>query len=189
MNKEKLTICENSKSEYEIKKSKFIAFAFLLTSIEDAKKNLAEIKETYSDATHVCYAFSVVCDGVCEKCDDDGEPSGTAGKPILEMIKKKNLVNVLIVVIRYFGGIKLGAGGLLRAYATSAKQVIETAGTQKFVSYVELCLTYDYSEQTTINNLISSYGAMVLVTEFETQIKQKLKVNSENKEVFSKWTK
>lgn len=112
---------------YEINKSKFYGKAFPVFSIDEIKDILKQTREEHLHATHVCYAY--VLNGN-EKCSDDGEPSGTAGKPILDVIKKKGLNNILIIVIRYFGGIKLGAGGLTRAYSTTASEVLMNA---KFV--------------------------------------------------------
>jgi uncharacterized YigZ family protein len=100
---------------YVINKSKFYSFAYPVTSEEEVKIILAELRERFADATHICFAYSLSSPRL-EKADDNGEPSGTAGKPLLELIKKKNMDNVLVVSVRYFGGIKLGAGGLVRAY-------------------------------------------------------------------------
>lgn len=111
--------------EIEIKKSKFIAQIFKINEINGVKKIISKIKEKNKKATHVCFAFRICENGTHEKAFDDGEPSGTAGKPILNVIQKRNLENVLIVVVRYFGGIKLGAGGLVRAYSKAASLVAE----------------------------------------------------------------
>lgn len=120
------TINGNFESTYIINKSKFISFAYSVSSEEDCKAFLEGISNQYSDATHICFAYLLTSPRI-EKCSDNGEPSGTAGKPILEVIKKKKLENVLCIVVRYFGGKKLGAGGLVRAYTTSANDVLEMA--------------------------------------------------------------
>ena len=109
--------------EIEIQKSKFIAYVFPVFEKEKAESFLRELNEEHKKATHVCYAYCV-SEPAYEKCSDDGEPSGTAGKPILEVIKKSGLDNLLIVVVRYFGGIKLGAGGLTRAYTKACAGVL-----------------------------------------------------------------
>lgn len=109
----------------EIKKSKFISSYFEVKNAEDVSKILENIKKENKKATHVCYAYRIVGAEFLEKAFDDGEPSGTAGKPILNVIQKQNLSNVLIVVVRYFGGIKLGAGGLLRAYSKAASEAVK----------------------------------------------------------------
>lgn len=110
--------------ELEINKSRFIAYKLELTSLDIVKPFLEKLKKEHKKARHVCYAYVYNKEVVSEKCSDDGEPGGTAGYPILNVIKKKNLTNVLVAVVRYFGGIKLGAGGLTRAYTKSAAGVL-----------------------------------------------------------------
>ena len=110
--------------ELIINKSRFIAYKLDLTSLEQVKPFLAELKKEHKKANHVCYAYVYKQEIVSEKCSDDGEPGGTAGYPILNVIKKKNLTNVLVAVVRYFGGIKLGAGGLTRAYTKACAGVL-----------------------------------------------------------------
>lgn len=114
-------ILKSFKSEYEISRSKFISLMIPLENKDDVKEIIKDIQKEYPKATHYCYAY--VFDG-SSKSNDDGEPSQTAGRPILEVILKNNLNRVLIVVVRYFGGIKLGAGGLTRAYVQGATSVI-----------------------------------------------------------------
>lgn len=111
-------------TEIEIKKSRFVAYAFELKSLQEVKPILEELKKQHKKATHICYAYVCNIGAVSEKCSDDGEPSGTAGYPILNVVKKKNLTNILVAVVRYFGGIKLGAGGLTRAYTKAAAEVL-----------------------------------------------------------------
>lgn len=106
----------------EVKKSKFYSGAFVVKTKEDCEKILLELQKEHKKATHICYAYSLC--NTAKMCDD-GEPSGTAGKPILNVIEKKKLQNIMIVVIRYFGGVKLGAGGLVRAYTKAASLATE----------------------------------------------------------------
>ena len=110
--------------ELEISKSRFISYRLELSSLDDVKLFLEKLKKEHKKARHVCYAYVYNKEVISEKCSDDGEPGGTAGYPILNVIKKKNLTNVLVAVVRYFGGIKLGAGGLTRAYTKSAAGVL-----------------------------------------------------------------
>lgn len=98
------------------KKSKFVGLLFEITSKEQVVEILENIKQQHKKATHICYAYKITNGQEIVKFSDDGEPNGTAGRPILNVIEKKNLTNILVVVVRYFGGIKLGAGGLCRAY-------------------------------------------------------------------------
>ena len=107
------------------KKSKFCGYAFVVKSQSEVEGILADLKQEHKKATHICYAYNIKTGGVFAKAVDDGEPSGTAGRPIYNVIEKKNLSDVLIVVVRYFGGIKLGAGGLTRAYSKCASEAIK----------------------------------------------------------------
>lgn len=107
----------------EIKKSKFVAYLFELESQVDIESNLKMLKKEHKKATHICYAYIYNKECNLVKANDDGEPSGTAGRPILNVLEKKNLKNVMVCVVRYFGGIKLGAGGLVRAYTKSASEL------------------------------------------------------------------
>ena len=115
------SIKEEITNEIIINKSRFITVLTNINDIDKVKEKLENIKKTYKDATHYCFAYII---NNHEKCSDDGEPSGTAGMPILNVLKQNNLTNILCVVIRYFGGIKLGAGGLIRAYSTSASEAL-----------------------------------------------------------------
>lgn len=110
--------------ELNEKKSRFIAYVFELETLEDVKCNLETLKKEHKKASHICYGYIYNKERVCEKCSDDGEPNGTAGYPILNVLKKKNLSNIMVAVVRYFGGIKLGAGGLTRAYTKATSQVL-----------------------------------------------------------------
>lgn len=108
---------------YEISKSKFYSYLIETSSVDEFSKELDKLKSMHKKATHFCYAYIIDDNGSKEKCFDDGEPKGTAGQPILNVLKKKNLRNVGVIVVRYFGGIKLGAGGLLRAYTKATSQL------------------------------------------------------------------
>ena len=122
------TILEDTSAEIIVKKSKFIANLFYISSIEEVEIKLKEIKKKYYDAKHHCYAYSIMTNnGNINKMSDDGEPSGTAGAPMLNIINKNGLVNVLIVVTRYFGGVLLGTGGLVKAYSDATLNAIEKA--------------------------------------------------------------
>ena len=122
-----------SYAEYVIKKSKFIARAVHITTEEEAQAYLRDGKKQYWDARHNCYAYQLGMNFEKQKSSDDGEPSGTAGKPILEVLKNKGLTNTLIVVTRYFGGIKLGTGGLIRAYGTAAVAALDNAIIEDYI--------------------------------------------------------
>ncbi len=119
------TIKREERAEINEKKSKFIANIFYVENVEEAEKIIKDTKKKYNDARHNCYAYIINSENLIKKYSDDGEPNGTAGSPILNVIEKNNLNNVLIIVTRYFGGILLGTGGLTRAYAEASTKVVE----------------------------------------------------------------
>ena len=152
----------------EIKKSKFITRLFYVTNIEQVNQYLEDIKKEYKDATHYCYAY--IIDGI-RKLSDDKEPSGTAGIPMMEILNKKNLNHILCVVIRYFGGIKLGAGGLVRAYSNSVKEALEHTETKELEVGYLIQIEADYKNE---NKLITILGKNhILSKEYQEKLKVK----------------
>lgn len=137
------TIKSETNCEIVVKKSKFIANIFPVSSKEEAETKIKEISKKYHDARHNCYAYIV---DNYEKCSDDGEPSKTAGAPMLEIIKKKELINVLVIVTRYFGGILLGTGGLVKAYSECAQNAID------LVDIINITKGIRYEVETTYDN-------------------------------------
>ena len=122
------TIKENVSAEIVEKKSKFIANIFYVETREEAESIIKDINKKYHDARHNCYAYRIYSEsGIIEKSSDDGEPSGTAGAPMLTILSKNNLANVLVIVTRYFGGILLGTGGLVKAYSSATTVALENA--------------------------------------------------------------
>ena len=109
----------------EIKKSKFYGYSYKVTNQQQVLDILAKLKKEHKKATHICYAYKIVDGQEYVKFNDDGEPGGTAGRPILNVIEKKKLSNIVVFVVRYFGGIKLGAGGLVRAYTNCASDLLK----------------------------------------------------------------
>ena len=141
------TILEDTTSEIVEKKSKFIANLFYVETEEQAETKIKEIKKKYFDARHNCIAYRVIeNDKVIERSSDDGEPSGTAGGPMLNILQKNNLCNILVIVTRYFGGILLGTGGLVRAYSDATIQAIEKADKLNIYPGVEYKVKVEYSE-------------------------------------------
>lgn len=138
------TIKNNIISQYEIKKSKFITLLFRIDNSNEVSELLKYAKVKYKDATHYCYAYKL--DNTL-KFSDDGEPSGTAGLPILEILNKKNITNILCIVIRYFGGIKLGASGLIRAYSNAVLGAIDNCQTIELVDGYLLEIKTSYNKQ------------------------------------------
>lgn len=127
----------------EIKKSVFTTFVNKISCENDAIVLISVIKKNYPDATHICYAYIV--DNI-ERCTDDGEPSGTAGKPILNVLKQKKLTNVLVVVVRYFGGVKLGAGGLVRAYTIATTSCLEKVSIIEIKNICKVSFHIDFDK-------------------------------------------
>ena len=138
-------------AEFEIKKSKFISHTKNIESEESAREFITQIKKKYFDATHNCSAWII---GDKQKSNDDGEPGGTAGNPILESIKKNNLTNICVVVTRYFGGIKLGAGGLIRAYSHAASLAISAAKIIEMKTFQKISFTLEYNFLATVENYL-----------------------------------
>ncbi len=182
------TILANSSSELDVKKSKFIANIIKITNEQDAKEKLNQIRKEYSDARHNCYAYIVYDNETktkIEKSSDDREPSGTAGIPMLTLLQKNNLVNVLIVVTRYFGGILLGTGGLVRAYTDSSKQALEAAKLieLQYGEILEYCIEYDEFEY--FKYICEKNNIEIVKTEYSNNIKVIIKLKEEDKSLFS----
>lgn len=147
------SIKEEVINEIIINKSKFITVLTNINDINKIKEKLEDIKKTYKDATHYCYAYII---NNHEKCSDNGEPSGTAGMPILNVLKQNNLTNILCVVIRYFGGIKLGAGGLIRAYSTSSSEALNKASITNLVNGYNITIEFPYDNLKQIDYLLKN---------------------------------
>ena len=153
------TVYNYGQDEIIIKKSRFIGYAKPIDSEEDALKFIEEIKSKHRDATHNVYAYLVGENSNIQRFSDDGEPTGTAGIPVLEVIKKEDLRDLVVVVTRYFGGIKLGGGGLIRAYTKGAKIALEAARIVDMVVHKKLRIGLDYSMYGKIENylLVNDY--------------------------------
>ena len=142
-------------TKIEIKKSIFITNLIPVASISEAQDALKVISKKYYDATHNCYSY-IIGDGNTYKYQDDGEPSQTAGIVIYNCLKNNNITNVICVVTRYFGGIKLGAGGLVRAYANATSEAINNANLVEIIEYKNLAFSFDYTYTTQILKLLSN---------------------------------
>lgn len=173
---------EEEKLEEEIveKKSKFIATLFYVTSEEQAQEIIKRIKKQYYDARHNCFAYRVMTEGgVVERFSDDGEPSGTAGGPMLNILAKNNLCNVLVVVTRYFGGILLGTGGLVRAYSDATVKVIDTATLANETFGLEVEVTIDYNGLELLKYYCKNNNINIVDTVYEDSIKCYLELTNE----------
>ena len=154
-----------------IQKSKFITTLVPISSYEDAQLKLHIIKKKYSDATHNCYAFISSENAIEQRFSDDGEPQGTAGVPILEVLKKKNIYMTLCVVTRYFGGIKLGASGLVGAYSSCATSAIDNANVVEYKISNEIEIILDYSLYKKAEELISNHEGQETNIEYSDCVK------------------
>lgn len=146
------TIKENKKNEIIIKNSKFITILIKITNEKEIKEKLKQVKEDYPKATHYCYTYKIGEN--IKKASDDGEPSGTAGLPMLNILDKENITNVLAITIRYFGGIKLGAGGLIRAYSNSVKEALNKVNTNELINGYLVTITFPYNKEEEITKKI-----------------------------------
>ena len=149
-----LSIKKEVKTLYEIQKSKFYCVLTRIDSLEQVSTKLDEIKREYKDATHYCYAY--ILDNY-KKCSDDGEPSGTAGLPILNVLEQNDLNHILCVVIRYFGGIKLGAGGLVRAYSKAVTTSLDKITLISLIEGYKLTITTTYENTKYLDYLLKKY--------------------------------
>ena len=144
--------------ELIIKKSKFIAKVYYIKDQEQAEEIIAKAREEYKDARHVVYAYTLKSSG---RFTDDKEPQGTAGKPIYSLLEKENVINTLIIVIRYFGGILLGAGPLTRAYSTVAKEALAKCEKQKYIEYTNKTLECEYKEEEQTIRTLKQQGCVI----------------------------
>lgn len=160
MSKFYLTVDGVTKNTVEIKRSKFIATLSHVESGEDAEAFVRAVRKRYPDATHNCYAYIADELGNETRFSDDGEPGGTAGQPMLEVLRKKGIVKAAVVVTRYFGGIKLGAGGLVAAYTDSVTEVLDAAGIRRMTECAEVTVECDYSDHSAIESALTRAGAL-----------------------------
>lgn len=165
----------NIENEFIIKKSKFITKLYFVTSEIEIKSILDKNKTEYKDATHICYAY--ILNNV-ERFNDDSEPSGTAGMPILNVLKNNNLNNVLCVVIRYFGGIKLGAGGLIRAYCSSVSEALNKTEIINVVNGKKIELTFSYDDIKKVNHILNDIN--IVDKQFDENVKYIIIVKEKN---------
>lgn len=161
------TIETSAVAEFKDRGSKFIAFSYPLKNVNDFKKHLQALKKEHSKAVHHCFAYRIGVDGNNFRITDDGEPSGTAGKQILGQIDSKNLTDILIVVVRYFGGTLLGVPGLINAYKTASSLVLQcTPVVQKAVE-LQYELQFNYTEMNDVMRVIKQYNCSLIKNEMQ----------------------
>lgn len=159
------TVNETIKNEIIVNKSKFITYIKNVNSKIEVINFINELKNEYKDATHICYAYKI---GSLTKAYDDKEPNHTAGMPILNVLEKNDLDNTIIAIVRYFGGIKLGASNLLRTYSNSAKEALDKATLIEIKSEEKIRIEFDYKDVNTINYILKDYK--ITYKEFDTNI-------------------
>ena len=175
--------CEREKI---IEKSRFITYCQHVESEEEARAFVAKIAKMHTLATHVCYAFIADKLGILQRFSDDGEPQGTAGIPILEVIKNKKLFETAVVVVRYFGGVKLGAGGLVRAYSSSAAECLDGADIRVLLTCAEYAILVDYTGVDSVQKYLSTHTCSLLSTDYGEKVRFKIAVKKADEDGFIK---
>lgn len=163
------TIEEQGEGIYTEKRSKFLAFAIPVTTIEQVKEQVDAYQKKYYDARHVCYAYRLGERGEQERSNDNGEPSGTAGKPILGQIHSKELTNVLVIVVRYFGGVKLGTSGLIVAYRLAAAEALEAVPHIEKTINSEITLRFSYPLLNDVLRIVKEEAPKVVEQLFDNE--------------------
>jgi len=169
---------------YKEKGSKFHAFAFPVESEVEIKTNLDQLRKEYFDARHHCYAWMLGPDKMKFRAVDDGEPNHSAGDPILGQIRSRDITNVLVVVVRYFGGIKLGVGGLITAYKSSAKDALDHAVIIEKEIEETFSLSFNYTATPEVMRLIKEYHLKILDQRFSSECEMDLSVMLKHKQMF-----
>ncbi|WP_171378852.1 YigZ family protein [Enterococcus cecorum] len=178
------TIYQNGEHQIEIKKSKFICHLFRIENEEQAKEYIAKIKKEHYKANHNCSAYMLGENFEIQRSSDDGEPSGTAGVPMLEVLKKNQLQNTLAIVTRYFGGIKLGAGGLIRAYSTSVSEALKEIGIVQGKLQQILDIIIDYPQLGKLQNYLENEQIAIQEIDYLEQITVKVGIDINQCESF-----
>ena len=161
------TIEKSAMAEYKDRGSKFLAYAYPVKNVEEFKERLNETKKEHPKATHHCFAYRIGLDGNTFRVSDDGEPSGSAGRPILGQIDSKTMVNVLVVVVRYFGGTLLGVPGLINAYKSAAALALQMTPQVQRPVEKEMLLQFDYTQMNEVMTLVKQYNCRVLQQEMQ----------------------
>ena len=181
-----IRITETGTSEVVIKKSRFLGTAANVESEEEARELVNAIRKEHYSARHVCYAYSVGESNPALKFSDDGEPGGTAGKPMLDVITNSGISNIVVVVVRYFGGVLLGTGGLVRAYSEAAAQAVKNAETKTICLSRIYDIVLDYGDFDKVKYLIENHEGTAYEVEYSDKVLIKLTVPDKNAEMLEK---
>jgi uncharacterized YigZ family protein len=177
-----VTISQMSEGEYKEKGSKFLAFAFPFDHVDDLEENMKYLKGLHPKARHFCYAYAIGIDQEDYRMNDDGEPSNTAGKPIFGQIKSHELTNILVVVIRYFGGTKLGASGLIQAYKEAANSSLDASEQVTKTIGAEFEINFTYEQMGVVLNAVKRLNFDILDKTFELEPSIKIFIKSSEKQ-------
>jgi uncharacterized YigZ family protein len=174
------TIANKSEGQYKEKGSKFFAYAFPVKTEEETKEILHQIKKDHHSARHHCFAWRIGCVAISERANDDGEPSSTAGKPILAQLQKFEVTNILLVVVRYFGGILLGTGGLINAYRSASADALEHATIVTKTIEHHFRLKFAYPQMNEVMTVIKQENLHISDTRFELDCQVDMAVRQSN---------
>jgi uncharacterized YigZ family protein len=183
------TIEQSAQAEYKDRGSKFMAYAFPVSSPEDFKKQLQQLKKDHPKAVHCCFAYRLGLDGNQFRVSDDGEPSGTAGKPILGQIDSKNVSNICIIVVRYFGGTLLGVPGLINAYKMAALLVLQVVPIVQKPVMIYYSIQFDYTQLNDIMMIIKQLQCIIIKQETQLFSTMQLAVPKSRRDEFIYRTK
>ena len=178
------TVAAHASGEITEKKSRFIADVFPVTTEAEAQENITRIQKQYHDARHHCHAFVCGRRGELSRSSDNGEPSGTAGRPVFEVLKGSGITNVILTVTRYFGGTLLGTGGLVKAYQDAAKQVLALAKAEEYVEKDTFSFSTDYAAYKTIKHLFSRYHISGLQENYGAAVEVCGQIQADESEAF-----
>lgn len=181
--KDFIVVKEGAEGIYEEKKSRFIAKVYKVENENEVSSYIEEARKKYWDARHNCYAYVIGNNNEITRCSDDGEPSGTAGKPILEVITRMGVHNCLIIVTRYFGGTLLGTGGLVRAYTDASVTALNNSQLATQVSGVRYIVTTDYNGSGKIQYAMASVNATIADTEYTDKVTMKIVIEKEREKL------
>jgi uncharacterized YigZ family protein len=170
------TIKDIAEGQYSEKRSKFLAFALPVSSVDEVKAIVAEYQKKYYDARHVCYAYMLGAERLEFRANDNGEPSGTAGKPILGQINSNELTNILIIVVRYFGGVKLGTSGLIVAYRLAAAEAIANAEVIEKTVDVDVTFTFEYPFMNDVMRIVKEEEPQIVSQSYDNDCVMTLRI-------------
>ena len=175
---EEVTLSSESDGKYSEKGSTFFALAFHVSDAAGVKIILQQLKEQYPNASHICYGYRIkVNNQLDEFATDAGEPKSSSGIPLINVLKRKQLVNTVVFVIRYFGGSKLGIPGLIHAYGRAAENAIETGNLKKWILYQQISICYNYDLQKKVDSLLQQFAINIIKIEFGESIKTDMEVD------------